>query len=139
MGDRAHRLAVAYAPFVPVLFQRVESAAVVVATVAGFVTYGFAWWWLLVLFLAWDLSMIGYVASSTAGAWTYNSVHSYVGPGLLLTHALLTGARWSAFLALAWAFHIAVDRLLGYGLKLTTGFQHTHLGELGSAAKATSP
>lgn len=121
-----------YAAHVPVLFQRVESAAVAVAAVVGFVTYGFAWWWLLALFLAWDLSMIGYVVSPRAGAWTYNVVHSYVGPGVLLSHALLTGARWSAFVALAWAFHIAADRLLGYGLKLTTGFQHTHLGELGS-------
>jgi hypothetical protein len=59
-------------------------------------------------------------------------VHSYIGPGVLLSHGLLTGARWSAFLALAWAFHIAADRLLGYGLKLTTGFQHTHLGVLRS-------
>lgn len=121
-----------YAARVPVLFQRVESAAVVLAVVVGFVAYGFAWWWLLALFLAWDLSMLGYLVSSRTGAWTYNVVHSYIGPGVLLSHALLTGARWSAFLALAWAFHISADRLLGYGLKLTTGFQHTHLGELGS-------
>lgn len=114
------------------LFQRVESAAVAVAAVAGFVTYGFAWWWLLALFLAWDLSMLGYLVSPTAGAWSYNAVHSYVGPGLLLSHALLTGAHWSAFVALAWAFHIAADRLLGYGLKFAGGFQHTHLGHLGS-------
>lgn len=66
-----------------------------------------------VLFLAWDLSMIGYLASPKAGAWTDNAVHSYVGPGLLLSHALLAGARWSAFLVPAWAFHIVADRLLG--------------------------
>ena len=28
-------------------------------------------------------------------------------------------------------FHIAVDRLLGYGLKFTDSFAHTHLGEIG--------
>jgi hypothetical protein len=129
---------VTYAAPVPVLFQRVESAAVALAVVVGFVAYGFAWWWLLALFLAWDLSMLGYLVSSRTGAWTYNVVHSYIGPGVLLSHALLTGARWSAFVALAWAFHIAADRLLGYGLKLTTSFQHTHLGELGSG-KTTPP
>jgi hypothetical protein len=124
----------AYPLAVPVRFQRGESAAVALAVVIGFVTCGFAWWWLLVLFLAWDLSMIGYVLSPKAGAWTYNTVHSYVGPGLLLSHALVAGVHWSAFVALAWSFHIAVDRLLGYGLKFTSGFHHTHLGELGPSA-----
>jgi len=130
---------VAYCPAVPVLFQRVESAAVAVAVFIGFVTYGFAWWWLLALFLAWDLSMIGYLVSPRAGAWTYNAVHSYIGPGLLLSHALVTGAQWSAFVALTWSFHIAADRLLGYGLKFTSGFHHTHLSELPIPAKTTSP
>src|SRR5450631_3915792 len=85
-GDEAQRSArldrprahVAYPPAVPVLFQRIESAAIAMAVVISFVTYGFAWWWLLVLFLAWDLSMIGYLVSPKAGAWTYNAVHSYV-------------------------------------------------------------
>jgi len=112
---------------------------VAVAVVVGFVEYGFAWWWLLVLFLAWDLSMLGYLVSARTGAWTYNAVHSYVGPALLLGHALVSGAHWSAFVALTWAFHIAADRLLGYGLKFTSGFHHTHLGDLGSRTEATTP
>lgn len=57
-----------YAARVPVLFQRVESAAVALAVVVGFVAYGFAWWWLLALFLAWDLSMLGYLVSSRTRA-----------------------------------------------------------------------
>jgi len=32
---------------------------------------------------------------------------------------------------LLWAFHIAGDRVLGYGLKFTSGFQDTHLGRIG--------
>ncbi|GMA37195.1 hypothetical protein GCM10025876_33990 [Demequina litorisediminis] len=43
----------------------------------------------------------------------------------------LTGADWLMVAALAWAFHIAVDRALGYGLKETDDFQHTHLGWIG--------
>ncbi|WP_240639249.1 DUF4260 family protein [Micromonospora ureilytica] len=35
-----------------------------------------------------------------------------------------------------WAFHIAVDRALGYGLKTTEGFEHTHLGRMGKARHA---
>lgn len=37
-----------------------------------------------------------------------------------------------AFVADArWAFHVGVDRALGYGLKFRDRFTHTHLGEIG--------
>ena len=115
----------------PVGFQRVESAALAVVAAVAFVDLGFDWWWLLALFLVFDLSMVGYARSPRLGAWTYNAVHSYVAPALLGVVAVVDGARWTAFLALVWAFHIAVDRLLGYGLKFQDRFTHTHLGEIG--------
>lgn len=115
-------------------FQRVESFAVAVAAVAGFVVAGFDWWWLLALFLAFDLSMVGYAVSPSLGAWTYNMIHSYIGPGLVLALAAVTDGREWVFLALVWAFHVAVDRGLGYGLKFTDRFTHTHLGEIGRPA-----
>ena len=34
-------------------------------------------------------------------------------------------------LALILLAHIAVDRALGYGLKRSTGFKDTHLGQIG--------
>jgi hypothetical protein len=33
--------------------------------------------------------------------------------------------------ALIWLAHIGMDRSLGYGLKLPTAFQDTHLGRIG--------
>ncbi len=33
--------------------------------------------------------------------------------------------------AAVWTAHIAMDRALGYGLKLSTGFSDTHLGRIG--------
>jgi hypothetical protein len=51
---------------------------------------------------------------------------------LLLSYAL-TLARWCAFAGLLWAFHIAGDRVLGYGLKFASGFQDTHLGRIGQS------
>jgi Domain of unknown function (DUF4260) len=116
----------------PVWFQRVESAAVAALVVVTFVELDFAWWWLLALFLLWDLSMVGYIASPRLGAITYNVGHSYLGPAGLLAVTLASDAQWPAFVALTWAFHIAVDRLLGYGLKFTDRFTHTHLGEIGA-------
>lgn len=41
------------------------------------------------------------------------------------------GAIAVAVLAGSWAFHIGVDRALGYGLKLPDAFTHTHLGWIG--------
>jgi hypothetical protein len=112
----------------PVRFQRAESAAIAVVLAAAFHDLGFAWWWLLVLFLVFDASMIGYAHSPRLGAWTYNAVHSYLGPSFAAVVALVSDHRWAAFVALTWGFHIAVDRLLGYGLKFTDRFTHTHLG-----------
>lgn len=115
----------------PIWFQRVENAAIAVALAVGFVSYGFDWWWLLALFLVWDLSMIGYTISAAAGAWAYNAAHSYIGPGALLAYSIAADGCSAAFVGLVWGFHIAVDRFLGYGLKFTTSFNHTHLGEIG--------
>lgn len=115
----------------PVWFQRVENAAVAALVVVAFVQLDYAWWWLLAVFLLWDLSMIGYIASPRIGAIGYNIGHSYLGPAALLAITWAIDARWPAFVALTWAFHIAVDRLLGYGLKFTDRFTHTHLGEIG--------
>lgn len=39
-----------------------------------------------------------------------------------------TGAALAGRIALVWAAHIGFDRVLGFGLKLPTGFRDTHLG-----------
>jgi Domain of unknown function (DUF4260) len=116
---------------VPIWFQRIENGAIAVAAAVAFVQLDFAWWWLVVLFIAFDVSMAGYAVSPRLGAWTYNIGHSYVGPAALVAGGWVADVRAPVFLGLTWAFHIAVDRLLGYGLKFTDRFTHTHLGEIG--------
>ena len=123
----------------PIWFQRAENAMVAAAAAVAFVDLEFAWWWLLVLFLTFDVSMAGYAHSPRLGAWTYNTVHSYLGPALAAILGVVSDARWAAFLALLWAFHIGVDRLLGYGLKFCDAFTHTHLGEIGRARAVDRP
>jgi hypothetical protein len=115
----------------PVWFERTENLAIAAVVVVAFVHLHFAWWWLPVLFLAFDASMAGYFIGSRAGAVSYNLAHFYAGPAVLLLCYVLTGTRWCAFAGLLWAFHIAGDRVLGYGLKFTSGFQDTHLGRIG--------
>ena len=124
----------------PTLLQRLENGLVAVTVLVAFVVTGAGWWWPLIAFLAFDLSMLGYLRGPRVGAAVYNAVHSYVAPALLATLGLGLAAAgldafWPLVLAGTWAFHVAVDRALGYGLKLTTGFEHTHLGVIGRARR----
>ena len=107
-----------------------------VLTALAFVFLGrFDWWWLFVLFIVVDASAFGYLQNAKAGALTYNIGHSLIGPTIVLALFILQGQEWELFVALIWFFHIFVDRALGYGLKHTEGFGHTHLGKVGKAKK----
>ncbi|MCZ7373533.1 DUF4260 domain-containing protein [Micromonospora sp. WMMC250] len=124
----------------PVAVQRVEGLAVATLAVVVTVTAGYPWWSLLALFLVFDLSMLGYLGGPRLGAFCYNLAHSYALPAVLGAVAVAAAGfgdpiGWLGVLALAWGFHIAVDRGLGYGLKTAEGFEHTHLGLIGKAKK----
>lgn len=85
------------------------------------------WPTFLLLFLAPDLSMLGYLAGPTLGARLYNVVHSYVGPIFLAVWSLRMGADSYVTYAHIWIAHIGFDRMLGFGLKYPTAFGDTHL------------
>ena len=110
-------------------------AAVLVAVF--FVAIGrFDWWWLIILFAAFDISAAGYLINNTVGALTYNIGHSIIGPTILAAIYIATSNETVLFITLLWLFHIFVDRALGYGLKHTKGFEHTHLGPIGKTKKS---
>lgn len=119
--------------------QRIENAVIAVAIILAMIATGQPWWLLPAAFLLFDLSMIGYLGGPRAGALAYNLVHSYTGPAIALAAYFVlmmldVNAIWIALLSACWAFHVAVDRALGYGLKLGD-FQHTHLGRIGRASR----
>jgi hypothetical protein len=109
------------APSTPVAaIYRVEGAAVAAASAVLFVLAGFDWWWLLALFLVFDLSFAGYAFGNRVGALAYNLAHNYVAPTVLVALygvllALGTDAWPLAFAAGCWFFHVGVDRAMGYG------------------------
>lgn len=109
------------APTSPVsLIHRIEGATIAVAATTLFVVAGFSWWWLLALFLVFDLSFIGYAINNRVGAFTYNVVHNYAAPVILVAvYAILlsAGTPWwpLLFVAGCWFFHVGVDRALGFG------------------------
>lgn len=92
-----------------------------------------AWWWYPLLILAPDLSMLGYLVNPQVGAWTYNLVHhKAVGVALYIIGILLANPPLQ-FAGLLLFGHSSMDRMLGYGLKHSDSFQHTHLGMIGKA------
>jgi len=77
--------------------------------------------------------MLGYLTGKPCtGARVYNAFHTYLLPAILAGTGLATHAHLAIAVALVWANHIAVDRLLGFGLKYSNGFASTHLGQAGS-------
>jgi len=105
----------------------VEGLAVLVAALVLYFDAGHGWLLLVLLALAPDLSMLGYLAGARVGALTYDVAHTYALPVALAVAGVV--AEWSlgTQLALIWLAHIGADRLLGYGLKYPTGFKDTHL------------
>ncbi len=103
---------------------------------AGLVLFGMSggsWLLLVPLLLLPDISAVGYLRGPRAGAVTYNLAHSWA-PGFA---ALAFGIwlAWPTMLALAAILiaHVGMDRAAGYGLKLSSSFQDTHLGRIGRA------
>ena len=110
---------------------RLEWAVAAAVAIVLYAMTGVTWWLFALLILAPDLSMLGYLAGPRVGAIAYNALHVLIFPLLLaLVGYLLANATASA-VALVWIAHIAIDRALGYGLKLPSGFQDTHLGRIG--------
>src|SRR5437764_12636831 len=89
------------------------------------------WLAFVLLLLVPDASMAGYLAGDRIGAAGYNIIHLYLLPSILASAGIVSDNKLILSLALIWFAHINMDRLLGYGLKLPTGFKHTHLGIFG--------
>jgi hypothetical protein len=101
------------------------------ATVAVAVTRGTGYWQLAAFGLGPDLALFLGAGSGLAkgqlhprAVGAYNLLHRFWGP-LALFAVAATGVLPLGYLigALAWAFHVALDRSLGYGLRDRAGFQ----------------
>lgn len=114
-----------------VWFQRVEALALFAASLYFYWDLHFSFVWFVALFLVFDVFMLGYALNKKLGAVVYNLGHSVLLPCLLLIIGAVTDNRTAIGLSLIWFAHIGMDRALGYGLKLASGFKHTHLGDIG--------
>jgi hypothetical protein len=106
----------------PAVLFRAEGGVLLVLSVLLYLLNGCSWVLFGLLLFAPDLSALGYLAGPRVGAAAYNFFHTYAMPALLAAYSLLGGSPAAVFVALVWFAHIAMDRLVGYGLKYPTEF-----------------
>lgn len=111
---------------VPMMF-RLEALIVLAATIALYSEVRGQWLLFAVLFLAPDLAFIPVLINQGLGRHVYNTMHTYSLP--VGVAALAYFLDWESILgiALIWTAHIAMDRLVGYGLKYRIDGKETHL------------
>ncbi len=111
----------------PSVLLHIEEAILFLLTLFAYQHLHYSWLLFALLFLTPDLSMLGYLVNVRAGAALYNLVHTLTLPLALLLTSYIQHWPAATGIALIWTAHIALDRLLGYGLKYPTFFKDTHL------------
>jgi len=110
---------------------KLEELGQLLLSILLFQQLDYVWWIYPACILLPDVSMLGYLFNTKIGAWAYNLFHhkllgiAVIGLGYWLNHDLMTLSGIILF------GHSAMDRVMGYGLKYTDSFQHTHLGWVG--------
>lgn len=126
---------------VPGRLVRIENLAVALAAVAGLAVATEApLMAVVVLALAPDLSLAGYLVDEQWGVRAYNAAHVYLWPALFAAAGWVAGAPVAVWIALAWTAHVGVDRALGLGLKYEgADFRDTHVQRLGGGRDGSGP
>jgi hypothetical protein len=125
-----HQSVVSQSPSLPNILLRLEGLTAFVGAVLLYAHQGYSGVAFVLLLLLPDLSMIGYLVNPRIGSLTYNAVHFYTLPALLIALGLVGGIPMVVQLGLIWFAHIGMDRVSGYGLKYPTQFKDTHLGRV---------
>ena len=113
---------------------RLEGMVLLAAALIAYSTTDQPWWLLALTLLLPDLTMTGYLGGPGLGSRLYNLGHSTPLPAATVALGWWQDKSVVVALGLVWLAHIGLDRLLGYGLKYSDHFQHTHLGRLGRSA-----
>jgi len=126
----------------PRLWLRLEGAALLAGALIAYTTTNQAWWLIPLTLLVPDISAVGYLGGARLGARLYNIAHVTPLPAALIALGWWNHTPLVAALGLVWLAHIGMDHFLGYRLKYSDNFQHTHLSWKASrpqAPAATTP
>ena len=110
---------------------KLEEAGLFIFGIYLFSLLSFEWWWFLVLILAPDLSMLGYIFGNKNGAFFYNIFHHRGIAILVYVLGCYLKMEFLQLIGIILFSHSSMDRIFGYGLKYESGFKYTHLGEIG--------
>ena len=110
---------------------RAEGLATFAAGLAGFLFLGLPWWAFLLLLIVPDVSMVSYLRGPRIGAVLYNVAHDLATGVAIAGAGLAIGSVPVAAAGAILVAHSGMDRMAGYGLKLPSSFQDTHLGRIG--------
>lgn len=77
-----------------------------------------------------EISYLGYLIGRKTGAITYNILHSYLFPIILLIIAFNMNQQQVFPYLLIWIVNISFNRSLGFGLRYFNSLSYTHLGRI---------
>lgn len=106
--------------------QRLDALAILIVAIGGNYALDGGWGLFALFALLPDAALLAYIGRDERAALpraVYNTLHTYAAP-LVLAVALWP---WQPVWLLGWVAHIALDRVLGFGLKSAQGFKVTHI------------
>ncbi len=112
---------------------RAEEAAITAIAIYFLTKHnlGLSFWWWIPLFFSPDISMMGYLVNTRAGAYTYNLFHHRAVGLLVAATGFLLCQEMVISIGILLFAHSSFDRMLGYGLKYKDSFNHTSSGWIG--------
>jgi len=106
---------------------QIEELIIFLGCIYLFSRLNYKWWCFPALVMLPDLGMLGYLASNTVGAITYNLVHFRGIAVIIGLYGLAKENQKLMLIGLILFAHATMDRAIGTGLKYTDGFWHTTL------------
>src|SRR5690625_456070 len=107
-----------------------EGFVVFLCTIILYAHFGGSWWIFILFLLTPDIAALAYLVNEKIGSVFYNLFHTYAISLPILFGGLLFDQPLFIVIGIIWTAHIGMDRMVGYGLKYPTAFQHTHLQKL---------
>ncbi|GGG96507.1 hypothetical protein GCM10011416_12880 [Polaribacter pacificus] len=110
------------------LLLKLEELASLFLAIYLFNLLSYDWWWYAIFFLAPDISFVAYAINPKIGAFFYNLLHHKAVAIVVYFLGIYFLNEPLQFAGLVLFGHSSFDRVLGYGLKYSDSFNHTHLG-----------
>lgn len=113
------------------LLFKLEEASLLLLSFYMSVLLGYNWWVFVLFLFTPDISMLGYLFGNKTGAIIYNLFHHKFLAVAIGISGLVLAVNELAFAGIVLFGHSSLDRILGFGLKYSKGFNFTHLGAIG--------